>query len=214
MHEKIKEQIKDAMRAKDELRKEVLRGILTAFVNELVAKRRTPQEILGDDDCVAVLKRLVKQRKDSAEQFTSGGRPELAEKELKELAIIEEFLPALMPREEIKKIALAKKAELGAVDKSSMGKFIGAVMKECKGKADGKAAKGRGKGKTADGAAAVQGEPAADEVGENEGPILGVFPERLAEGPGPLGMQCKSPDCPRRRELAAVDGLTAGGLDQ
>jgi hypothetical protein len=56
---------------------------------------------------------------------------------LKELAIIEEFLPALMPREEIKKIALAKKAELGAVDKSSMGKFIGAVMKECKGQADG-----------------------------------------------------------------------------
>lgn len=137
MHEKIKEQIKDAMRAKDELRKEVLRGILTAFVNELVAKRRTPQEILGDDDCVAVLKRLVKQRKDSAEQFTQGGRPELAEKEMKELAIIEEFLPALMPREEIKKIALAKKAELGAVDKSSMGKFIGAVMKECKGQADG-----------------------------------------------------------------------------
>ena len=125
------------MRAKDELRKEVLRSILTAFVNELVAKRRTPQEILGDDDCIAVLKRLVKQRKDSAEQFTAGGRPELAEKEIKELAIIEEFLPALMPREEIKKIALAKKAELGAVDKSSMGKFIGAVMKECKGKADG-----------------------------------------------------------------------------
>ena len=137
MHEKIKELIKDAMRAKDELRKEVLRGILTAFVNELVAKRRTPQEILGDDDCVAVLKRLVKQRKDSAEQFTSGGRPELAEKEIKELAIIEEFLPALMPREEIMKIALAKKAELGVVDKSAMGKFIGAVMKECKGQADG-----------------------------------------------------------------------------
>ncbi len=137
MHQKIRELIKDAMRAKDELRKEVLRSILTAFVNELVAKRRTPQEILGDDDCIAVLKRLVKQRKDSAEQFTAGGRPELAEKEIKELAIIEEFLPALMPREEIKKIALAKKAELGAIDKSSMGKFIGTVMKECKGKADG-----------------------------------------------------------------------------
>lgn len=137
MHEKIKAQIKDAMRAKDELRKEVLRSILTAFVNELVAKRRTPQEILGDDDCFAVLKRLVKQRKDSAEQFTAGGRPELADKENKELAIIEEFLPTMMSRDEIKKIAIAKKAELGAIDKSAMGKFVGAVMKECKGQADG-----------------------------------------------------------------------------
>ena len=125
------------MRAKDELRKEVLRGILTAFVNELVAKRRMPQEILGDDDCVVVLKRLMKQRKDSAEQFTGGGRPELAEKEMKELAIIEEFLPELMPRTMILQIALNKKAELGAIDKGSMGKFIGAVMKECKGQADG-----------------------------------------------------------------------------
>ena len=137
MHEKIRSQIKDAMRAKDELRKEVLRGILTAFVNELVAKRRTPQEILGDDDCMLVLKRLVKQRKDSAEQFTAGGRPELAEKEIKEIAIIEEFLPKMMSREEIKKIAIAKKAELGVTDKSGLGKFIGAVLKECKGTADG-----------------------------------------------------------------------------
>ena len=137
MHEKIKEQIKDAMRAKDELRKEVLRSILTAFVNELVAKRRMPQEILGDGDCTAVLKRLVKQRKDSAEQFTKGGRPELAEKEIKELAIIEEFLPELMPRQMIMQIALRKKAELGVEGKSGMGKFIGAVMKECKGQADG-----------------------------------------------------------------------------
>ena len=137
LQQTIKDQIKDAMRAHDELRKEVLRGILTAFVNELVAKRRTPQEILEDDDCTLVLKRLVKQRKDSAEQFTAGGRPELAEKEVKELAIIEEFLPALMSRDEIKKIALAKKAELGVTDKSGMGKFIGAVMKECKGMADG-----------------------------------------------------------------------------
>ncbi len=137
MHENIRAQIKDAMRAKDELRKEVLRGILTAFVNELVAKRRTPQEILGDDDCIAVLKRLVKQRKDSAEQFAAGGRPELAEKELKELVIIEEFLPATMDIESIRKIAVAKKEELGVTDKSGLGKFIGAVMKECKGKADG-----------------------------------------------------------------------------
>lgn len=137
LHQQIKDQIKDAMRAKDELRKEVLRGILTAFVNELVAHRRTPQEMLEDDGCFSVLKRLVKQRKDAAEQFEKGGRPELAEKENKELLIIEEFLPANMSRDEIKKIAEAKKAELGVVDKSGMGKFIGAVMKACGGNADG-----------------------------------------------------------------------------
>ncbi len=137
LHETIKERIKDAMRAKDELRKEVLRGILTSFVNEVVAQRRTPQEFLSDSDALTVLKRLVKQRKDSAEQFVSGGRPELAEKEVKELAIIEEFLPTMMSREEIKKIATAKKVELGITDKSGMGKFIGVVMKECKGTADG-----------------------------------------------------------------------------
>lgn len=133
----IKEEIKNAMRAKNELRKEVLRGILTAFVNELVAMRRTPQETLEDDAALIVLKRLLKQRKDSFVQFTSGGRPELAEKEAAEMKIIEEFLPATMSREEIKKIAEAKKTELGVVDKSGMGKFIGAVLKECKGAADG-----------------------------------------------------------------------------
>ena len=137
LQQTIRDQIKDAMRAHDELRKEVLRGILTAFVNELVVKRRTPQETLEDDDCLAVLKRLVKQRKDSAEQFTAGGRPELAEKEVKELAIIEEFLPKMMSRDEIKKIAEAKMKELNVTDKSAIGKFIGAVMKDCKGMADG-----------------------------------------------------------------------------
>ena len=129
--------MKDALRKKEALRLEVLRGMLAAFTNELVAKRRPPQEEIGDDDALVVLKRLVKQRKDSAEQFTAGGRPELAEKEKKELLIIEEFLPKAMPREEIKKIALAKKAELGITDKSGMGKFIGAILKECKGAADG-----------------------------------------------------------------------------
>ncbi len=137
LHTHIKEEIKNAMRAKDELRKEVLRGILAAFVNELVATRRTPQEMLEDEGAHTVLKRLVKQRKDSTEQFEKGGRPELAKKEQLELIIIEEFLPQMMSREEIRTIATAKKAELGVVDKSAIGKFIGAVMKECKGKADG-----------------------------------------------------------------------------
>jgi uncharacterized protein len=137
LHQQIREEIKNAMRAKEQLRLEVLRGMLTGFTNELVATRRPPQEVLEDAGCIAVIKRQVKQRKDSIEQFTSGGRPELAQKEKDELAILETFLPATMSREEIRKIAMAKKAELGITDKSGMGKFIGAVMKACGGNADG-----------------------------------------------------------------------------
>ena len=137
LQHQIREDIKTAMRAKEALRLEVLRGILTAFTNELVATRRTPQETLEDEGCIAVLKRQVKQRKDASQQFRGGGRPELADKEDAELVMIETYLPQMMSREEIKKIAEAKKLELGVVDKTGMGKFIGAVMKACGGNADG-----------------------------------------------------------------------------
>ncbi|KKU78766.1 MAG: hypothetical protein UY04_C0027G0012 [Parcubacteria group bacterium GW2011_GWA2_47_7] len=137
LHSQIREEIKNAMRAKEALRLEVLRGILTGFTNELVATKHTPQETLDDAGCLAVIKRQVKQRKDSYEQFMAGGRPELAEKEKNELVILEAFLPQTMSREEIKKIAEAKKLELGIVDKSKIGQFIGAVMKACGGNADG-----------------------------------------------------------------------------
>lgn len=137
LHTDIKEKIKDAMRAKDALRLEVLRGMTTAFVNELVSMRRTPQEVLEDDKALTVVKRLVKQRKDSHEQFTAGGRPELAAKEAAELVILNEFLPAQMSREAIMVIAKKKKEELGVADKSGMGKLMGAIIKECAGTADG-----------------------------------------------------------------------------
>ena len=137
LHNQIREEIKNAMRAKDELRKEVLRGILTGFTNELVATRRTPQEILEDVGCISVIKRQVKQRKDSEQQFTAGGRPELAQKEKDELVILEAFLPPTMSREDIKKIAESKKLELNIVDNTKIGQFIGAVMKACGGNADG-----------------------------------------------------------------------------
>lgn len=137
LHQQIREDIKNAMRAKEQLRLDVLRGILTAYTNELVATKRTPQDTLEDEGCITVLKRQAKQRKDAIEQYEKGGRPELAQKEKEELVIIESFLPRLMSREEIKKIAMAKKDELGVTDKSGMGKFIGAVMKACGGNADG-----------------------------------------------------------------------------
>ncbi|MFA5838324.1 MAG: GatB/YqeY domain-containing protein [Candidatus Paceibacterota bacterium] len=137
LHEQIQEQIRNAMRAREELRLSVLRGMLSAFTNELVSTKRKPSEILPDEDALGVVRRLVKQRKDSIEQFRAGKREDLASKEEAELKILEKYLPETMSKEDIKKVVLAKKEGMGIVDKSKMGILIGAVMKELKGKADG-----------------------------------------------------------------------------
>lgn len=136
MHETIKNQIKEAMRSKDVLKLEVLRGLQALFSNELIAKKIS-DPLLKDEDVVAIIKRSVKQRKDSIEQFEKGGRNDLAEKEKMELKILEQFLPATMSRDEIKKIVEAKLKAEGTVDKTRMGQFMGMIMKELKGKADG-----------------------------------------------------------------------------
>ena len=129
--------LKEAMKAKDSARLAVLRGIKTAFTNELVATKRTPQDTLSDEEVIKVITRLAKQRKDSIEQFTKGGRPELAEKESYELTVLQEFLPELMSKEAIQQFVHAKKDELGITDPAKKGMLIGATMKELKGKADG-----------------------------------------------------------------------------
>ena len=144
LHTQIKDQIKEAMKAKDTVKLGVVRGLVSAFTNELVALKRTPQDELSDEEVLFVIRRAVKQRKDSIEQFTQGGRMDLVEPERAELAVLETYLPALMSREEVMKIAQAKMAELGVTDKdgvalsrSNAGKFMGALMKDLKGKADG-----------------------------------------------------------------------------
>lgn len=137
LHEQIKEQIKDAMRSKDTLRLMVLRGMLAAFVNELISQGKMPQDIIEDEKALIVVKRLAKQRKDAAEQFSKGNREDLAENERNELVILEEYLPQTMSDAEILKIAIAKKDELGVVDVSKSGILVGAVMKEARGNADG-----------------------------------------------------------------------------
>lgn len=137
IHEQIKENIKNAMKAKDEIRLSVMRGISSAFTNELVATKRKPTDMLTDEEAIAVITKLSKQRKESIAQFTAGGRPDLAESEEKELAVLSEFLPEMMSVEEIKKIAISKMNELGMTDASKKGMLVGALMKDLKGKADG-----------------------------------------------------------------------------
>jgi uncharacterized protein YqeY len=100
LQDQIKEKIKDAMRAKDSVRLSVLRGLTSAFVNELVATRRMPDDKLTDDEVIAVIQRTAKQRKDSIEQFEKGGREDLVADEKAELAVIEEFLPEMMSEED------------------------------------------------------------------------------------------------------------------
>ncbi|MBX4197704.1 GatB/YqeY domain-containing protein [Candidatus Parcubacteria bacterium] len=137
LHLDIKEGIKKAMLAKDTVRTGVLRGLSAAFTNELVAKGKKPQEELPDEDAMTVIKRQVKQRKDSIEQFEKGGRKDLADTEKAELAILETFLPAAMSKDAIRKVAEAKKSQMNVTDKSKAGILVGAVMKELKGQADG-----------------------------------------------------------------------------
>ncbi len=137
LHTTIKDQLKDAMKTKDEVRLRTVRNMLTTFTNELVATGKKPQDILADEDVLVVIKRLAKQRKDSIEQFQKGGRQDLVVGEEKELAILETYLPQLMTQEEIEPIARAQKEKLGVTGKSQMGKLMGAIMKELGGKADG-----------------------------------------------------------------------------
>ena len=137
LHEQIKNNIKEAMLAKDALRLKAFRAMSAAFTNELVAKGHKPQDELGDEDCLAVIRRLAKQRKESIEQFKAGNRQDLVEAESTELVILEAFLPQMMSLEDIRKIVEAKKIELGITDKSKLGMFVGTLMKELKGKADG-----------------------------------------------------------------------------
>lgn len=133
----LKEQLKDAMRAKDATKLAVIRGLMSAMTNEAVSKGKGPDGVLSEDEVLTVVTRAAKQRKDSIEQFEKGGRPELAEQEKAELAVLQTMLPAQMSQDEIVAAAQAKAAEMGVTDKSGANQLMGALMKDLKGKADG-----------------------------------------------------------------------------
>ena len=136
LHKQIKDGIKEAMIKKDTLVLTVLRNISATFTNEMLAKKITTPEI-SDEDAVTIIRRLVKQRKDSIEQFTKGNRMDLVKNEEAEMKILETFLPQMMSKEEIEKVVKAKVDEAGTIDKAKLGQFMGGIMKELKGKADG-----------------------------------------------------------------------------
>lgn len=132
----MKAEVREAMLRKDEIRITVLRSLLAAFTNELIAKKAKSDVPLDDESALALIRRSVKQHKDSIEQFQKGNRNDLVQIEQKELEVLETYLPAMMPRAEIEVFAKKKIAEMN-IDKSKLGMFVGALMKDLKGKADG-----------------------------------------------------------------------------
>ena len=133
--ERIQSDLTAAMKEKDELRLSVLRMVKTALKNKEIEKMRP----LEDMESLQVLQTLVKQRRESAEQFTHGGRRDLAEKELKEIVIIDEYLPPAPTDDEIRHAIEAAIAEAGADSLKQMGAVIKAARARLEGKViDGK----------------------------------------------------------------------------
>lgn len=137
IHNTLKAGIPDALRAKDTARLTTLRSLVTAMTNEVIAKKRKPDQFLTDEEALVILKRAANQRKDSIEQFEKADRNDLADTEKAELIVIQSFLPTQMPREEIEKHARAKMTEMSLSQKADAGRLIGALMKDFKGTADG-----------------------------------------------------------------------------
>jgi len=133
--ELISKDLTDAMKAKDELRLSVLRMVKTALKNKEIEKIRP----LDDAESLQVLQTLVKQRRESVEQFTRGGRQDLADKETKEIAIIEKYLPAGATDAEMNAAIEAAIAETGA----NSPKQMGAVIKAARAKLEGKTVDGK-----------------------------------------------------------------------
>lgn len=137
LFDRISADIKAAMLAKDKVRLETLRGIKKEFLEAKTAKGAEGE--LSDDNATRIMTKMVKQRKETAEIYTSQNRPELAANELAEAAVIEEYLPKPLSEEEL--IAELQKiiAQTGASGPRDMGKVMGVASKALAGKADGKA---------------------------------------------------------------------------
>jgi len=135
LQQKVMEDMKAAMRAKDAVALEALRAIKSAI---LLAKSESSSKDLSEKDELKILQKLVKQRRDSAQIFTEQNRADLAEPELNQAKIIEKFLPEQLSEEEITAIVKQVISATGAASMSDMGKVMGAANAKIAGRADGK----------------------------------------------------------------------------
>lgn len=137
LKEKILNDLKEAMRSKDQIRLQVLRSLKAKLLEKEISERKGGVASLNEEQSLEVLMKAAKQRKESIFQFEQGNRSDLAEAEKAELEIIEEYLPKMMTEEEIEKIVEEKIFALGATGPQDMGKVMGPIMGALKGKADG-----------------------------------------------------------------------------
>lgn len=137
LHTEIADQLKDAMRAKDAVAMNTLRALKSALKYAAIEKLGAEGE-LEPTEAIAVVRKQIKQRRDSVESFSTNNRPELAEKELAEIAVLERFLPAALSAEEIEALTKAAIAETGATGKADMGKVMKLLQERTAGRADGK----------------------------------------------------------------------------
>ena len=137
LKDRISEDIKNAMKTKDKIRLETVRSIKKVLLEKEVSVRPQGQENLTESQEIEVLAQQAKQRRDSIEQYRQAGREDLAEKEAQELAIIEEYLPGQLSDEEVGAVVDEIIAQTGASSVKDMGKVMGPVMQQLKGRADG-----------------------------------------------------------------------------
>ena len=137
LFDQVSEDIKKAMLAKDKVALDALRGIKKEFLEAKTAKGSDGE--LHDDRALQILQKLVKQRKESAEMYTAANRPELAEEEMAQCKIIEQYLPAMLSESELAEALKAIIAQVGAAGPQDMGKVMGVATKQLAGKAEGRA---------------------------------------------------------------------------
>ncbi len=135
LKEQISADMKDAMKSKEMDRLNALRMVQAAFKNREIELRPNP---ITEDELIVVLKKLVKQRKESIEQYAAAKRQDLVDNETKELKLLETYLPAQMGREQIEKIVAEVIAETGAKSQKEMGAVMKAVIARTSGSADNK----------------------------------------------------------------------------
>ena len=136
LFDQISEDIKQAMLAKDKVALDALRGIKKEFLEAKTAKGSDGE--VHDDRALQILQKMVKQRKEAAEMFRGANRPELADDEMAQCAIIERYLPVMMSEDELKTSLQAIIAQVGATGPQDMGKVMGVATKQLAGKAEGK----------------------------------------------------------------------------
>jgi len=137
LKDRISEDLKTAMKSGDKLRLETLRTLRAALMEREIEKRGGGPGMTPDDE-VGVLTSAAKKRKESIESFAKGGRQDLVDQETKELEIIREYLPKQLTPEEVEQVITTIMAETGSSTAADFGKVMPAVMKELKGKVDGR----------------------------------------------------------------------------